>query len=227
MEEKAAQDNRKSTRYGRPCSTAPQAGSYVKAAADNPRLLQDAQRCVEQGMALDPAIRPELEELQDAVRQMQAPGYRPPEPKPWLACFRCRVPIVWSKHPPRLLRARELDTDEAVARLCSQCEWTQIAAHDGSVPTDEQQLHLSALAGQIENALLADRRHAALERWQENRSRQHPAETAALLATAAMLWPQQDHPTAAIRKAVENGALIPFGIWPQGQDPVPCDDPEE
>ena len=227
MEEKAAREQPEEHRAWKTILFRSAGWLYVKAAAGNPRLLEDAQRCLEQGITLHPSFRPELEELRGAVRQMQKPGYRPPEPKPWLACFRCRAPIVWSKHPPRLLRSRELDTDETVARLCSHCEWTQIAVHDGSVTTAEQQFRLSAVAEQIETALLADRRHIALKQWRYNWTRQHPAETTALLATAARLWPVQDQTNTAIRKAVDDGVLIPFGIWPHGQEPDLCNDTEE
>ena len=192
---------------------------YAKAASGNPALLEDAERCVSEGLKLHPAGRGELEEVQNEIYRMREPEYAEEDPKPWITCFRCRVPVVWSAHSPREIHAKEthvpgLNQETAVAYLCSQCEWQAITG--GAEPREEGERNrlLAKAVREIEVTLSTyGRGKEASEIASRMREGEiHPQEAEALITTMQENWGGPWNYLPGVRTCAQYGYLVPFGI---------------
>ena len=205
MEAEAAEAQPEENRHWKAVLYRSAAWLCVKGHPADPSLLDLAEHCLRKARELDSPETRELADIETALDEARDPISQPEPLRPLHLCCLCRISLNWSRHPPRPLSARGLELPVPAGYLCSQCEWTLITTGE-EPPTGDP----ADIAAQIE-AVLAHNGRPGLAPDPELLRQD---ESAALLATARRHWQGSRHPGAAILAAVEQGTLIPFGIWP-------------
>lgn len=181
----------------------------------DPSLLDLASDCLQQARSLNSPETGELAQMEQAISETACQSRPTVALRPLRLCCVCRISLDWSHHPPRPLTANELALASPAGHICSQCEWRMI--------TDKQE-PASGDPAAVLDSIRAVLSHNGRAQDAEGVRDLHRDEAPALLAIATAHWNNTPRQGAAILSCIENGTLVPFGIWPAGQQPPPRDE---
>ena len=182
----------------------------LKAADADSSLIELAQECLDGAIKAGNPEPHHTLQLKEAIAAARDPNRLPEEPRPLRLCCLCRISLDWSRHSPRPLHDPGHPLPVPAGHLCSQCEWNRILEqnHPPAHPSPER--IRSHIAEALRRCGRPDDAHPL--------DRQLPTEERALQA-AARHWSSRHDPAEEILKDIEQGRLVPFGIWPAGQQP--------